>query len=109
MNYDRAKRDVVQRLSLNVDDNVFFFRRVLLRPDDDERLEAPNTNRPSHQLIHQAAQMAAERLEAIEKGYADPHAQAEKWVQYFTESAVVIVRESRAHYSSKPRFRMVTP
>jgi hypothetical protein len=62
--FDRADNGVLPRLRLNVDDHDFFERRVLARPDNPARRSAKPIKQ-SHELIQQAAEIAAEHVRHI--------------------------------------------
>jgi hypothetical protein len=88
---DRDARDIVPRLQLNVDDNEYFRRRILLQPDDPNRGMAPKFD--SHRRIDTAAKLAAQHIQDILKPYSGKnHASLlNKWVSFIEKQAQVIL------------------
>ena len=65
---DRGQRERVPKLSLNIDDNEYFRRRIICLPDSKERKEIKEEKKESHKRINSAAQKAIELLDSILKG-----------------------------------------
>jgi hypothetical protein len=84
--------EIQPRLKLNVDDNEFFRRRVLEREGHTSRTSV-QPEKPSHDRIDHAANLAAEFVEDILRPYAEQHrlARLNRWVDYIENSAQVIV------------------
>jgi hypothetical protein len=88
---DRNTEDSEARLSLNVNDNEFFKKRILSRPGTTDRKFEGTME--SHKLIESAFQMAHEHISRV----LSPHAESNhipflnKWVDFLRESAVVIL------------------
>jgi hypothetical protein len=99
---DRRTLEVEPKLTLNTQDQDFFVKRVLLRPDTPDR-KAVKPAKESHRRIHQAANMAAKHVTAVvaqysEKDRADP---LHRWVDYLENGARVIrvtVADDRTAY-----------
>jgi hypothetical protein len=83
--------DTVPRLSLNVDDNEFFIRRVICRPNEKKR-KAAQPRSPSHKLIDGAARLAAEYVENIVKPFNAKNRVdcLTRWVRFIDKSVMVI-------------------
>ncbi|MGD9711482.1 MAG: DUF262 domain-containing protein [Thermomicrobiales bacterium] len=90
--FARGEVAVVPRLQLNVDDNEFFVRFVLGRPDDPQRKTASPT-KESHKLIKQASEIAAQHIRDIVEPHAEHHRKKvlNRWVDFITTDAQVIV------------------
>jgi len=79
------------RLSLNVDDNEYFRKRILARESTVDRNSA-TVSKPSHQRIENAAQLAKAHIQNI----ISPHNESNRndrlnlWVRFIEESAQVI-------------------
>lgn len=89
---DRENREIVPRLSLNVDDNEFFRSRILERANKKERKSAKPTC-GSHELIEQAAILAKDRVSAIVAQYSkdDRIVALNNWVKFLERSVQVIL------------------
>lgn len=88
----RESRETAPRLTLNVDDNEYFRRRIIPRENEKDRKKA-RPSKPSHELIEQAAVLAAKHVQAI-VGTFKPDTQIaalNQWVKYVQESAQVIL------------------
>jgi hypothetical protein len=92
MTYDRAQKEDVPRLTLNMDDREYIFARVLTPPN--ERKELPEPKLHSHRLIDLAARAAAERVAHIIKS-ADTKSrrvdELNRWVDFIADKAIVVV------------------
>lgn len=89
--FDRANRSTVPRLTLNVDDNEFFRKRILARPDDEERNVQPQ--RTSHRRIRLAAQLAEAHIQKILKAVSEKYHddRLNQWIDYVQENARIIL------------------
>lgn len=85
------ENDIAPRLTLNLDDNEFFRRRILSRPDESER--KVKAEKPSHELIEAAAVKAANHIQDILRQQSDsnkaPH--LIQWARFIEGAAQVIV------------------
>jgi hypothetical protein len=87
----RAKRERASRLTLNVDDNEYFEKRILARPDEVVRKTEPAVD--SHRRIDKAAIIAFKHI----KNVLAPHPETNhanvlnRWVDFLLETAQVIV------------------
>lgn len=90
--YDRDENSMAPRLQLNVDDNAFFVRYILPKPDDEVRKTAEAVA-TSHKLIKQAATIAADRVRTIVALHNEHTQKTElnRWVKFITTNAQVIV------------------
>jgi len=88
---DRGTEDSESRLSLNVNDNVFFQKRILSRPGSADR-KFP-VSKESHELIASAFQIAHEHINRSLSVHAESNHVPflNKWVDFLRESAVVIL------------------
>src|SRR5260370_38799365 len=68
---DRVAQKYVPRLTLNVDDNEFFRRSIILRPDDPDR-KSVQAHRDSHQLIEKAQNLAARHVGGLTRNRSEP-------------------------------------
>lgn len=78
---------------LSAADSQFFVARILREPDHEERKNAkPDPTKESHQLVLDAAKVAAEHVEVITKNLpADVQAQTlHKWLDFLQNGARVI-------------------
>jgi hypothetical protein len=88
---DDITLDVNPRLVLNVDDNDYFRKRVLLRADEEERKTA-KPFKPSHERIDVAAKMALSHVHKIGADLRMPDRikRLMEYVAYIKEEAKVI-------------------
>lgn len=89
----RETGDISPRLTLNVQDNEFFRKRILSLPDTPDReIEATKS---SHRRINSAANLAAQYIEDILRPLNDNHkvSALNEWVHFIEETAQVIVLE----------------
>jgi len=88
---DREQRERVPRLSLNVDDNEFFKKRILSHPTSADRSIEPT--RASHRRIIRAAELAKEKIESIAKGQTEKNLirRVNDWLNYLEKNATVIL------------------
>ncbi len=88
--FDKYAEKNEPHFHLNDADDDFFYKRVLLPPDDALRASAKPI-RASHKLIDGAAQVAAEWVAKIVRdARRDPDAELKRWVQFFERKARVI-------------------
>jgi hypothetical protein len=89
--FDRDSRDHISRLTLNVQDNEFFRRRILSRPDTAERNIQPEGW--SHKRIEAAAQLYAKHIGNNLKNLSKDHqiAYLNNWWDFIEKTAQVIV------------------
>ena len=81
----------IPKLSLNVDDNEFFIKRILSRRGEADK-KIPAT-RYSHERLEKAYAIARGKLEAILSAYSDDH-KTERlvaWIEYLENGGEVIV------------------
>jgi hypothetical protein len=88
---DRASKSQVPKLTLNLDDRDYFIKRILSKPGQPER-NTP-TKRTSHELIDNAANLAAKHVKNIVAQHGSKAAMEtlEEWTQYLENDASVIV------------------
>jgi Protein of unknown function DUF262/Protein of unknown function (DUF1524) len=88
---DLATTNRVPKLSLNVDDNDFFIKRILSRPGDGDRKTKPT--RDSHSRLIAASLFATKKLAELLEPYKDEHKPQRlvSWVEYIKTKAQVIV------------------
>jgi len=102
MSMDETTDTSIERLHLNDGDHPYFYRRVLLRENSEER-KSVKPSRPSHRLIDAAAKLAANHVRDIVATVA-PANRAQgllRWVTFLLEKARVIwvtVEDDRAAY-----------
>jgi hypothetical protein len=91
--YDPHKDGPRPVLTLNTEDNAFFERRIILTPDDPERLNETDATRVSHERIDTAARIAKRWVEKITntQDQAQKITNIKSWVDYLRESARVIL------------------
>jgi hypothetical protein len=84
--------ETVPRLTLNVDDNDFFHKRIICRPNDKKRKTAKPRS-PSHRLIEAAARMAEQFVENVVKPFNAKNRIdcLARWVR-FVEKSVMVIR-----------------
>ena len=78
---------LIPKLKLNDIDNDFFIKRILLPPDDPERLQPPT--KPSHERIDRAAVLAREHVTKVAAGKGATDILTDL-VDYLTDSVKVI-------------------
>jgi len=88
----RETREKNPRLSLNVDDNEFFRKRILCREGDEER-KTVVAQKASHNRIEQAADLARSHVQGIISVHSEENriARLNLWVRYIEYSALVIL------------------
>jgi len=88
----RETREKNPRLSLNVDDNEFFRKRILCREGDEER-KTVVAQKASHNRIEQAAELAQSHVQGIISVHSEENriARLNLWVKYIEDSALVIL------------------
>src|SRR5262249_38705833 len=88
---DLDKRDITPRLTLNVDDNEFFKKRILLRPGESGR--AIPATKGSHRRIESVAALAkAHILDVLTPvGGTGYIAELNRWIQFVKNTAQVVV------------------
>src|SRR5205085_5013505 len=88
---DREANEIEPRLKLNVDDNEFFRRRILERPNSPKR--KVQAKKPSHERIYKAAELAKAHVQDI----LQPHAKSNQvpvlnsWITFLEQIAEVII------------------
>lgn len=104
MEIDLASTDNVPKLKLNIDDNEFFRKFVLLPPDDPGR--KVNPTKVSHELIQQAAHLATKHVRAILEPYKeqDHIRRLTKYVEFIEHGAQVIVLRVPDHLNAYVMF-----
>ncbi len=92
MTIDLEARQYVPKLTLNVDDNQFFYERILLPPNDPQR-HAAKPRRQSHRRIEKAAKLAADHVRDITKPLAEKDRAATllHWKGFIEDRAQVIM------------------
>jgi hypothetical protein len=87
----RETKDTVPHVSLNINDNEFYRKRILLPPNHRDR-KVPATIE-SHRKIERAAELAAQHIQEIvtplAEGYRIQH--LNEWAKFVEETALVIV------------------
>ncbi len=88
---DRIEQLRVPRLTLNVDDNEFFRKRILSEPGSPDRNLEPS--RSSHEKIINAAELAREVVERVSQGSSDKDIlrKVNRWIEYLENNAKVIL------------------
>ena len=104
MEIDLGSTENVPKLRLNVDDNEFFRKFVLLPPSDPGRKVKPT--KESHNLIQRATQLAAKHLHDVLEPYKEQdHAKRLKeYVDFVEEGAQVIVLRVPDHLNAYVMF-----
>jgi uncharacterized protein with ParB-like and HNH nuclease domain len=84
-------KEISPRLTLNLDDNNFFTKRILSRPDSFNRNIEPTKD--SHRKIENAAILAAKHIENILRPHSDHNkiAVINEWTEFVEETAKVIM------------------
>jgi hypothetical protein len=89
--FDREIRDYVPRLTLNLQDNEYFRRRILSLPDSPERKIEPKYD--SHEKLLKAAELVekhiANRVANLSKQHQEAH--LNQWVAFLEKTVQVIV------------------
>lgn len=101
---DRVAQKYVSKLTLNVDDNEFFRRSIILRPDDPDR-KSVQARRDSHRLMEKAQHLAARHVDNLTKNRSEPGRTEvlNHWLDFMTRGAQVIVLTVPDHLDA---FRM---
>jgi len=88
---DRVEQERVPRLTLNVDDNEFFRKRILSELNSQDRNFL--STRLSHKRIVLAAELAKEHVQKIAQGPSerDILRKINRWLEYLENSAKVIL------------------
>lgn len=83
--YDRIKKEQVPKLTLNIDDNEYFRKRIISSQE-------VKPTRESHCRIDFAAQKAAEKVQDITKGVTERNANEllNEWLEFIEKRATVI-------------------
>lgn len=89
--FDRATREHIGKLTLNVDDSEFFRQAVVCRPDNKERIKVAEPKKDSHNRILKARALATERVRLLTKVSNNPDARIHDWIKFLENRAVVIV------------------
>lgn len=90
-NTDLESEQIVPKLKQNIDDNEFFTKRILSRPNTQERKALPKGD--SHKRIAHAAELARAHVENIVKPHGDT-AKIQRliaWVKFIKDEAQVIL------------------
>ncbi len=87
----REKKEKAPRRTLNYQDRDYFVARILERPTSAER-QRVESNKPSHELMHEAATLAAEHVKQLLKPHKkDNHVNVlNDWLYFIEHSAQVI-------------------
>jgi hypothetical protein len=85
-------RSISPRLTLNVDDHEFFKTRILLRPDNPERM-AIRPTKPSHHRIELAATLSRDHVATLLRPSSDRDRldEVNRWLRFIEYTAQVIV------------------
>src|SRR5215831_1237253 len=88
---DRKARDIEPRLTLNTDDNEYFRKKIISRPDLPERNILPT--KPSHYKLLDAANQVSKHLGQIIKPHGDEVKTRllNEWVDFIEKKTQVIV------------------
>ncbi|MGD0388973.1 MAG: DUF262 domain-containing HNH endonuclease family protein [Tepidisphaeraceae bacterium] len=91
MSFDIEEEKNKAHLRLNIEDNPFFFDRVLSRPGSKERTQVKPTI-PSHRKIDRAAEIAEEYVKKLVAGVShnDAIKRLKKWVAFIRDGVRVI-------------------
>jgi uncharacterized protein with ParB-like and HNH nuclease domain len=91
LDIDPEQRKIVPRLTLNVQDNEFFRKRIILSPDDKGRKISPVHE--SHRRIDEAAKLIAKHVQDLIKPLKekDRSNYLNRWVKFLDASAKVVV------------------
>jgi len=87
----RETREISPRLTLNVDDNEFFRKRILSRPGSPER--TIQATKESHRRIENAANLANKHVQDILKPHSETNkvAHLNEWIRFMESVAQVIL------------------
>jgi len=90
---DRVAGARVSKLTLNIDDNVFFSKLV----SSETTSKAPKTTRTSHELLLDAAKIAKDWVRDLTKtlSVADQPARLNDWLEYIEFGATVILLKTQ--------------
>lgn len=90
--FDLEENAPLPRLQLNVDDNDFFTRRILIKPNDPRR-KGVKATKSSHFRIERAAEIAAEHVRKIVEPHKEENRRREvvRWVTFLSTRAQVVV------------------
>lgn len=100
MEIDLTSTDTVPKLKLNIDDNEFFRKFILEAPDSPDRGVQPT--KESHQLIKQAAEMAARHVADFVAPYKeqDRTHRLNEYIKFVEEGAQVILLRVPDHLNA---------
>ena len=89
---DRAQKERVAKLSLNVDDNEYFKNRIIAPPNSSERMSVQE-KKESHKRILFAARKAEELIQSIVKGQNQRNTNdiLNEWVEFIENKAKIIL------------------
>jgi len=96
--------DKVPKVTLNVDDREFFTKRILHRPGEPGKNQAPT--RQSHRLLVSAYEQAHAKIGDMLAGFSEDH-RANRlfdWVEYLEGRALVIVLGVPSHLNAFEMF-----
>lgn len=85
---DLRTQVMLPQLSLNADDNDFYRKRILTRPNDPDRAVKPS--KESHHRMLEARKYAGDFVESLAKTSGNPSNLLVDWVEYLGERAKVI-------------------
>ncbi|MGD1278705.1 MAG: DUF262 domain-containing HNH endonuclease family protein [Tepidisphaeraceae bacterium] len=93
LSFDMDKDDELPNLTLNLEDNDFFRRRILCDPGATGRIEDGNEKRQSHKLISGAAKLAQTFVQKITSTSNPSHRieRIKEWIKFLRDSARVIL------------------
>jgi hypothetical protein len=98
---DRNTTEVVPQLRLNVDDNDFYVKYVLSKPDSPDREIQPT--KESHKRIKRAAELAGKHIENILAAYTKDQLKTERlleWLSFIQDKAEVILLRVSDHLNA---------
>ncbi|MGA2144773.1 MAG: DUF262 domain-containing protein [Bryobacteraceae bacterium] len=89
---DPRTKEYVPHLYLNANDHDYWYKRIVLYPDDPIRAKLPKPTRPSHRSIDKAASIAARRVKEIIAGHRaeDQKERLFEWLDFIREKARII-------------------
>ena len=89
---DREQREKVPKLSLNIDDNEYFKKRIIVLPNSNDRISLQET-KESHKRISFAAQKAEELVQNLIKGQTERNVIEilNEWIEFIENRATIIL------------------
>ena len=91
LEFDEKTGESTPKLKLNYEDNDYFLKRVLLEPQENERLKS-KPRLQSHERLNRAAELAKSHVEKVVSQFAsaDKSKNLYDWIGFLEESALVI-------------------